>query len=264
MVEQPLYLRDLAWALTALLQTVVLFFIFRHRLFRTHPAFSAYILATFLQSFLVGWAGRHWGVQSIQYFDIAWGMQAVIICARWVAVVEIAKRILAGYTGIWRLASSILFVLCLAVLVYALALAQYRWTLMVLSADRAVELSIAGFVVGMLIFARYYRLGMTDLERQLAIGFALFSCSWVVSNSLFESAQYPSRAWWDFFQIIAFLATLVIWANALRMPVPQAARETPAELPADKLSQLSLQANTQLRELNDRLTHLWHSKDSRT
>jgi len=263
MVE-PLYLRDLAWAVTALLQVIVLFFIFRQKLLRVHPAFLGYILATFLQSFTVGWVGRRWGVQSIQYFDIAWGMQAVVICARWLAVMEIARQILAGYTGIWRLASSILFVLCLAVLLYALALAQYRWTLMVLSADRAVELSIAGFVVGMLIFARYYRLGMTDLERQLAIGFALFSCSWVVSNSLYESSQNPSNAWWDFFQIVAFLATLVIWANALRKPMHHASHETPAALPREKLTQLSLQANTRLRELNDRLNHLLHSKDSRT
>jgi len=263
MVE-PLYLRDLAWAVAALLQVIVLFFIFRQKLLRAHPAFSGYILATFLQSFLVGWVGRHWGVQSIQYFDIAWGMQAVVICARWLAVMEIARQILADYTGIWRLASSILFVLCLAVLIYALALAQYRWTLMVLSADRAVELSIALFVVGMLIFARYYRLGMTDLERQLAIGFALFSCSWVVSNSLFESSRNPSNAWWDFFQIVAFLATLIIWANALRKPMYRASREALAELPPEKLAQLSLQANTRLRELNDRLNHLLHSKDSRT
>jgi hypothetical protein len=99
------------------------------------------------------------GVPSIEYFDIAWGMQAVVICARWLAVMEIARQALAGYTGIWRLASSTLFVWCLAILVYALALAQYRWNLAVLNAHRAVELSIAGFIVGLLIFARYYRLG---------------------------------------------------------------------------------------------------------
>jgi hypothetical protein len=263
MVE-PLYLRDLAWAVTALLQVIALFFIFRQKLFHVHPAFSAYILATFLQSCLIGWVERQWGLQSIQYFDIAWGMQAVVICARWLAVMEVAKQILAGYSGIWKLASSILFVLCLAILIYALALAQYRWTLAVLSADRAVELSIAGFVVGMLIFARYYRLGMTDLERQLAIGFALFSCSWVISNSLYESSRNPSNAWWDFFQIVAFLATLVIWANALRKPIRHASRQATAELPPEKLAQLSLEANTRLRELNDRLNHLLHSKDSRT
>jgi len=263
MVE-PLHLRDLAWATTALLQVVVLFFILRQKLFRVHPAFSAYILATFLQSVLVGWAGRHWGGQSIQYFDIAWGIQAIVICARWLAVMEIARQVLAGYTGIWKLASSILFVLCLAILIYALALAQYRWTMAVLSADRAVELSIAGFVVGMLIFARYYRLGMSDLERQLAIGFALFSCSWVVSNSLYEAEQNPSRTWWDFFQIVAFLSTLVIWAIAVRKPEEYAVRQAPPEFPSEKLTQLSLEANTRLRELNDRLNHFLRSKDSRT
>jgi hypothetical protein len=260
----PQHLRDLAWALTALLQIVLLFFIFRQKLIRLHPAFSAYILATSLQSFLVGWVGLRWGVQSMAYFDIAWGMQAVVLCARWLAVMEIAKQVLAGYTGIWKLASSILFVFCLAILVYALALAQHQWTMAVLSADRAVELSIAGFIVGMLIFARYYRLGMSDLERQLAIGFALFSCSWVVSNSLYESSQSPSSAWWNFFQIVAFLATLVIWANAVRKPMEYAGHEMTPKLSAEKLAQISMEANTRLRELNDRLDHLLRSKDSRT
>jgi len=263
MVE-PSYLRDLTWAVTALLQLVVLFFIFRQKLFRWHLAFSAYILATFLQSILVVSAGRYWGVQSMVYFDIAWGLQGLILCARWLAVMEIAKRVLASYTGIWKLASSILFVLCLAIVVYALALSENRWYLAVLNADRAVELAMAVFVVGMLVFTRYYRLSMSDLERQLAIGFTLFSCSWVITNSLFQSPSHTSQTWWDFFQILAFFATLVIWAKAIRKALQYAPRIPAVLLPADRLGELSLETNTRLRELNDRLNHLLHSKDSRT
>jgi hypothetical protein len=176
---------------------------------------------------------------------------------------EVARRVLGAYSGIWRLTSTILFVLGVTALVYSIAAAQHGWADVVLSADRALELSIATFVVAMLAFARYYRLPMTNLERQLTIGFCLFSCSWVISNSIFQLAQNPSAPWWEFVQILAFCATLAIWILAVRKPVVVAAPNVLPTLAPDQYAELSHQVNSRLHQLNERLDHLFNPEDPR-
>ena len=259
----PRELRDYAWGLTTILEVVLFACIVVRRVYRSHPAFSAYILVALLQGVVVAWSLRRWGVQSIQYFNFGWGAQAAVVCARWFAVAEIARRVLAAYSGIRKMAVSILFVLGLSVLVYSIAMSKNQWNQVVLNADRAVELCIATFIVALLVFARYYRLEMTNLERQLAIGFCLFSCSWVVGNSVYQIAQNPSGPWWEFFEIFAFLASLLIWINAVRKPVEVRQVAGARVLTLDQYGQLIQQLNARLDVLNSRLNRLFRSEDSR-
>lgn len=86
----------------------------------------------------------------MQYFSFAWGAQEVVICVRWLALIEIARRVLTAYSGMWKLVNAILFILCIVILVYSVAVPRTRWDLIVLSADRAVEFCSASFVVGLL------------------------------------------------------------------------------------------------------------------
>lgn len=263
MVE-PWYIRNFAWAVTTVLELVLLFYLLRREQFRVRPALTLYIFTAILQSIFGAWASRHWGGQSMEYFNIAWGAQAVVVCTRWFAVIEIARRVLAGYSGIWKLASGILIILCIIILAYSIVIPRTRWYLSVLSADRAVEFSIAAFIVALLLFAKYYRLSMSNLERQLCIGFCLFSCSWVVSNTIYQGSQHPSGMWWEFFEILAFLASLLLWINAVRKPVDV---RQPAAIPvlsADKYAQVSQQLGARLHLLNDRLNHLLRSGDVRS
>lgn len=256
------HLRDAAWALTTLLEVILLFYVVRRRLYRIHPAFSLYILAAVLQGVAVAWSARQWGIQSVQYFDLVWGTQAAVVCARWFAVAEIARRVFQGYSGIRRMTSGILFVVGTCVLVYASALSKYRWDLIVLNADRAVELCIATFIVTMLVFVKYYRLAMTNLERQLAIGFCLYSCSWVINNSVYELVSHPSAFFWQYFQIFSFLASLTIWIVAAVQPVEVRRAAIPLALSAEQYVQLSRQLNARLNLLNSRLNRLLRSEDS--
>jgi hypothetical protein len=262
MVE-PLNVRDLTWAVTTLLELVLMSYILLRKLYRLYPAFSAYVLATFFQGVLIFWSGRHWGELSMQYFNTAWSSQAAMICLRWLAVVEITRRVLAAYTGIWKLTSVILFILGISILIEAVVLSQNVWYYIVLNADRAVELCLAGFIVSMLVFARYYRLEMSNLDRQLVVGFCLFSCSWVILNSLFQGERNVFGAWWEFFQILSFLATLVVWIQAVRSPVEVRQPAPVIVLPPAQYGELSGHLNTRLNLLNDRLNELFRLKGPR-
>jgi hypothetical protein len=257
---EPTNLLNLAWALTTLLEGILLVLIVRRRLSYSHPAFSLYIVAVILQSGAVAWSSWNWGPRSIQHFNIVWGSQALVVCARWLAITEITRKILAGYSGIWRMASRILFFLGAIVLIYSIAVSTNRWELMVLNADRAVELCIAAFVVGMLLFARYYRLAMGNLERQLTIGFCLYSCSWVINVSIFQSWRDSMGLWWDFFGVLSYFATLAIWIDGARKTVTIRAPVVPSMLSRDTYRKLVQQLNTRLDALNRRLSHLFRSR----
>ena len=264
MVE-PLNLHDLTLAIaTVALELILLFYLIRRKLYRSCPAFFIYVLLVMLQSFLWESARWHWGTESRQQWAIYWAAQGVVIVARWFAVVEIARKALADYRGIWGLAGRILIVLSFCVLFYSLAFSQFYWAYMVLNADRALELCLATFIVGMFLFARYYQLPMLNMERQLAIGFCLYSCSWVINDSILENRQ---GFIWDFLNYVnslAFIASLSLWIGAARQPVEVREQAEQTVLSPDAYAVLSQRLNSRLRILNDRLDHLFHSEDTRS
>lgn len=263
MVES-LELRGFAWALTTLLELLLLLYLLRRQMFRSHPFFSAYILATVLESPLVALSSRHWDAHSIPYFAVAWGSQAAVVAARWLAAREVADRVLAGYPGIWGLARRTLLVLGVVMLTYTVALSRNRWDLAVSNADRAVELSLGPFLVGLFLVARYYRLTVADLERRLAVGLCLLSCTWVINNSISESWRETLRFWWEFLSILSFLASLVLWISALRRPLEAEEAAASAPLAREMYANLSEQLDSRLHMLNHRLNQLLRSEDSRT
>lgn len=263
MVELP-NLRDLAWTLTTLLEGMLLVLLVRRKLYRSHPAFSLYILTALLQSIMVASAYKFLGPQSLASWNIAWGSQGAVMCARWLAVAEIARKALAAYAGIWGMANRILFLLGVCVIIYSLVLADRGWAVMVLTADRSLELCIASFIVCMFLFVRYYRLPMADIERLLAVGFCMYSCFHVINDSIYESWRSSLRGLWNYLDILTFLASLLLWIGAIHKATePQRALAQPSLSP-EQYAALSQKLNSRLHLLNRRLNHLFHSEDSRS
>jgi len=261
-MPQP-FLHDIPSALAALLEAVLLFYLIRRKLVRLYPAFFLYIVTVILQSCLWHAAAWYWYPLQLQAWTIYWSSQAVVIFTRWLAITEIARHVLADYSGIRRMATRILIVVGTCVLLYALLVSRYIWTLMVLNADRAVELCIATLVVGMFLFARYYRLPMLDLERQLAIGFCLYSCAWVINDSILEHWHGTHWDFLNYVNILAFLASLLLWIGAVRGA--QQPRNLPVSerLSPESYGELSAKLNSRLLLLNNRLDHMFRSGDSR-
>lgn len=263
MVE-PFNLRNLAWAISSLLQVFLLLYLVRRRFPRSHPAFFLYVLSTILQNAAVVFAHWHWGSGSIQFWNIGWGSQAVVICARWFAVAEIARRIFTRYSGIWKLTSVILFAVGVCALGYSVVWHRTRLRGMVLSADRAVEFSIACFIVCMFLFARYYRLAIADVERRLAIGFCLYSASWIISDSFYEYWRSSFGGSWNFLEILAFIASLLLWITAVRSTTESCEEEAQLVVPPEVYEQLSQELNSRLQLLDNRLNNLLRSGHSRS
>lgn len=260
----PLILRNLSWALTTLLELVLLFLLLRRKLYRSHPAFFIYILVAILQSGAVAFSYRYFGSQSARSYDIGWGSQAVVISARWFAVMEIARKALAEYARIWAMASRIVFVLAVCVLVYSIVSSGSRWTLLVLNADRSAELCIASFIVGMFLFVRYYRVPLSHLERTLAIGFCLYSCFFVINDSIYENWLRAVGPLWNHLEMLTYFATLLLWVGAVRRYSEKRNEDTLTVLTPEAYGKLSQKLNSRLHLLNNRLDHLFRSGDSRS
>jgi hypothetical protein len=259
-----LTLRNVFWTATTLCELVLIIYLIRGKLVRSHFWLFLYLCCTVLQSVLAvitynllddfkGAATR----------NIIWSSQGVVIIMRFSAVCEMARRILARFSGIWALAQRLLLIVAVTVLIYTAVFSDQRFSMMILTVDRGAELAIAAFIVGLLLFARYYMLEINPLDRALSIGFCLYSCFYVINDSLLEKWMGPYGGFWGFMDIITFLACLCIWIQSVRVYAPARAYVTPQTVPSDLYGTLSPEVNTRLRLLNDQLAQLLRSESPR-
>jgi hypothetical protein len=258
-----LTLRNVFWAATSLGEIVLVFYLIHRKLVRSHTWLLLYLCCTVLQSGL--------GVIIYSLFDfrgaatrnIIWSSQAVVITMRFCAVYEMARRILARYVGIWAFAQRVLLIVAAGVLLYTAVFSDKHLSMMILTVDRGAEMAIASFIVGLLLFARYYMLEINPLDRALSIGFCLYSCFYVINDSLLERWMEPYVGFWGFMDVITFLACLLIWIHAVRAYAPTREFATPKTVPSGLYGALSPEVNVRLRLLNDQLAQLLRSESPR-
>lgn len=262
-MSETLILRNLAWAVTTITELILLAYLVRRKLFRSHPFFSVYILAVILQSVLVAATYGVWGYQSFRAWLTFWLSQLVVETARFAAVVEVARRILSPFSGIWALGRRVLLVAAAGVLVYAALLSREYWYNLPLNLDRGVGLAIAAVIVTLLLLARYYGLPMNNLDRSLCIGFCLYSCFCVINDSLLEKWVKGYMNFWSFLGVLTFLASLLLWLGAARAYSETAPARDPVIVPKELYGKLSSELNVRLHLLNEHLNQLLHSGDQR-
>jgi hypothetical protein len=256
--------KNAVWVLTAFLQVGLLVFVLRRRACRGYPAFLVYVVAATLENAVVFFTYRHWAFNSLRAWTIAWSTQAAVLGARWFAVAEIAREIFSNYGGIRALVNRILFVLGICVLAYAAASSKQDWTQLLLYADRGVELGIAVFIVGLFVFARYYRLPVSNLNGQLAIGFCIYSCSSVVNISIFERWPNTFSGLWYYLAALSYFASLLLWIQAVRRPVEAPQPVITTQISPEMYAAFSQKLNSRLDTLNSRLSQLLRSEGSRS
>jgi hypothetical protein len=255
-----LTLHDLFWAATTLGEIVLIVYLIRRKLVRSHFWLFLYLCCTVIQSALGLITYSLLDFRSAATRNIIWSSQAGVITMRFLAACEMARRILARYSGIWTLAQRVLLIVAAGVLLYTAAFSEKLLSMMILTVDRGAELAIASFIVGLLLFARYYMLEIASLDRALSIGFCLYSCFYVINDSLLEKWMEPYAGFWGFMDVITFLASLLIWIQAVRAYAPARESVTPKTVPSNVYETLSPEVNVRLRLLNDQLAQLLRSE----
>jgi hypothetical protein len=244
------------WGFIAFSKVTVLVLLFYRRNHKIFPAFSAYIFTTLMQDTILILSYYVWGFRSPASVRIAWGSQILVIVFRGLAVAEVCHRLLARYTGIWGLAWRLLLASVALLLLYAVVTAGLHPQLVLLTADRGLELTIAIAILILFLFVYYYAVPMEFAVRDLAIGFFFFSWFSVVNYLLLEVWRYRYGRLWSLLSMSAFLASLLLWIWALRDKLPDSA-PGPEMLCDGIYSQLVPEINLRLRALNDSLSKFW-------
>jgi hypothetical protein len=260
MVE-PLHLQAATWALTTALELALFVQIIRRKIGRVYPLFFAYLVSVILQSIAVAALYRTANLDKMTVWKLAWITQGFIVFLRALTVVELNRRVLRRYIGIWALARKLFFGVAAAVIVYDLVLSKGQWNWLILNGIRGLELAMAAVIVTMLLFARYYRVPVNQLQRALAVGLCLYSTFYVVNYSLFERIVQQYAVLWNFLGLTAFVASLVVWISAANRYVPSEEFAAPPAIPAELYGKLSSEVNLRLLLLNRQLIHFLRLED---
>jgi len=251
------------WPVMMLAAAGLVVFAINRKNYKTHPFFLAYLLAALAQNLVFALSYRVWGFSSSASFRIAWATQSVVVTLRALAVVEIFRAVLAKYTGIWALGWRMFVAAATSIFIYSWAVSAGRWDLVAVNADRSLELAIAVAILGLFVFARYYRIAIDQASSLLATGFFIYSCSRALNDTVLDRWLTAYTAIWNLLTTVAYLTSLLLWTWALRQTQERPATG-PELLPESAYGVLSPAMNAHLRALNEQLVHFWRTEGEKT
>jgi hypothetical protein len=251
------------WALSVLAQIAVFGFLVGQAHFRKLPAFTSYIALNLCQAVFLCCAYAHFGFASGTAVPLFWTSQAVTLLAQALATTEALHQVLRPYRGIWALGWRLLLIAFTAVLCYAAIQVRTDVQWAILAADRGFHFAFASALVACLLLVRYYRVPMHPVYKVLLGGFCFYTCLIVLKNTVFQAlfshffGRLPHyQEIWDAMTLLPFTIVNVVWAVALRKPLPTTP-ERLALLRASVYWQISPEVNRRLGLLNDQLSQFW-------
>jgi len=254
--------QQILWAVNIVAGVLLLVLLVVRKNYRAYPAFSIYLLLNLIVGSLAFLVYNRLGFFSNPSWRIAWGMQALVLCARGLAVMEICKHLLSHYRGVWALAWRILLGCASLVLLYAGLASRHGLKFVLPKASSALELAVAAVIVATFVFLRYYEVEAKREDRSLALGLCLYSCFSVLNNTVLERFPDSYVPLWNFLGMLAFLASMLLWTWALRKPQTER-RLKETLLPSGVYQTLAPQFNLRLRLLNEQLAQFWKTEATR-
>jgi hypothetical protein len=248
--------QQVSWELSIFFRAFLLCLLLFRRNIRSFPLFTAYLLINLSKALLLHFAYKIWGFSSPISYGIAWGSEAIVICARALAVAELCRLLLVGCRGIWSLAWRVLLTCAALVLLYSFFVSAHSWDLALLGASRALELTIAAVIVVLFVFLRHYQVVSEPSVRSLALGFCVYSCIAVLNYTILQRWLEAYAPLWSALGVFAYLACLLVWTWALRKSIPRPVL-SPMLLPSSVYRQLSPEINSRLHALNEQLSQFW-------
>ena len=248
-----------AWGLATALTLFLLVRIFLLRVYRRYPFFTFYLGANLLQTAVLGYLYQSYGFATVNGYRVAWTTQAFVVVARGFAAAEICYRILGKFTGVWALAMRMQVACGAIVLISTMYFGTRSYQLAVITLEMSLEAFIATWIVGLLLFARYYAVPVEPATGMIGLGLGLLSCCKLLNDVVFERHVQAYLGTWNYVSSAAFVGVLLLWNWALRRPATHTVREP--QLNAVQVYQsLMPQVNQRLLELNRQLSQFWNTE----
>src|SRR5260370_16906850 len=138
-MADPTQFRQLLWAANKGVGIFLVVVLEVRKNYRVYPAFTFYIVMNLTQAALLYATYRRWGFYSVALWRVGWGTQAVVVCARALAVAEVCRHLLGRYPGIWVLAHLILLAYAPFVLLYSVLPPTHHLILPLIPPHRAPQ-----------------------------------------------------------------------------------------------------------------------------
>lgn len=244
------------WALSVGLECIFLVLMFARKQYRSYPAFCFYLVTDIFQAVSLFIAYRVWGFSSSFAMHFGWATQAVVLCARALAVAELCRNLLERFRGIWALAWRLLALSAAFLVSYSAMKAGWKWDQTVLRMDAGFEFTIIAVITLLFLFARYYEVVPQGTLRTMAIGFFLLSCSKVVNDTILQRWLHRYGELWNMVGMLVFVTSLSLWFWAMLKLAPAPAAKA-VLLPAETYRTLAPQINQRLWALNEQLGRFW-------
>ncbi len=259
MLELPTFTLT-AWGLATALTLFLLVRIFLLRMYRRYPFFTFYLGANLLQTAVLSYVYQSYGFSSTtRGYRSAWATQAFVVVARGLAAAEVSYRILGKFKGVWALAMRILIACGAIVLIATLYFGTRTYQLAVITVEMSLEAFIATWIVGSLLFARYYAVPVEPAAGMVGLGLGLLSCCRLLNDLAFERHVQAYLGVWNYASAAAFLGVLLLWNWYLRGPATQTIRD-PQLNTVQVYQSLIPQVNRKLAKLNRQLRQFWRTE----
>jgi len=255
------------WGISAVAQVVLCGVLFMRGNFRKVPIFTSYVAANLVQAILLYIVYDRIGFDKQSVIMLAWLSQACIQILRAAATTEVLRIILKPYVGIWGLGWRVLAGAFGVVFVVALMESGRNLWWAIVLADRGFHLAFGIALVACLLLVHYYSIPIHPVFKALLGGFCFYSCTVVLANTLggtlFVRGNGNFQTIWQLATMSAFVVVLLVWAVALRTPVPEPKQYVEPQEPHLLYWETSPQINERLRLLNEQLNSFWKPEVTR-
>jgi hypothetical protein len=239
------------------LDCVLLFLLFRKKLYRQLKFFCVYIVilcllepAGFWISFLPWFLSPAW---STTY----WSIQFVLSLLRLLTIAEISRRSLVAYPAVWSFgwrmlsaAAAILF----SWTAYSAFKGRHHFRIFIAVGGQRFEIMQVILLLLVLFLGVYYHVRISQLNRMILIGICIFSAIQIANDPLLL-AKIPADSVFGYIRPGSFLIPMMIWTYAVwRWGGTSTA--PPDLISQEKYDELSPQIHDRLQELNDKLSDL--------
>ena len=249
----------ISWGLATALTLFLLVQILLLRAHEKHRFFTVYLCANLLQTVVGVYLYRTYGFRTIYGYRVAWTTQAIVVIARGFAATEIGYRILGKFKGVWALAVRILIACGGIVLISTLYFGTRSYQLAFITLEMSLEAFIAAWIVGLLLFARYYAVPVESTAGMMGLGLGLLSCCKLLNDLVFERHAQAYLGTWNYVSSAAFVVILLLWNWVLRKPATHTVHE-PQLNRVQVYQSLIPQVNLKLLELNRQLSQIWSAE----
>lgn len=253
--------QNFLWIAETALTFVLFALVFARGLHRRLPLFATYVALLVVETVAVHWTYHYWGYPSAAARYVYWSSLGVVLFARVLAVAELCWRSLRSSPAVWAITRRWLALLALALLVYAVVGAAKNNSPLIsflLTAERSLDFGIVVILFALLRLRRRYDVWLSGVERNVLLGFAVYSAFQTVNDAFMQKWMMRYFHWWVSASVVSFEVTMLIWIAPLLRPLSP----TPPPTLFSKEDSLTLltQALERMRRIAEEMKRIARSK----